>query len=110
MSKIINLLKENLAIKAGIGYIIGNFLNKGIVFFTIPIFTRLMTPDQFGLYSIYMTYELILVAIIGLSTHTSIRNGFYDFKNDFIKLIYESLPAFSFVLYWYLLMIQFLDV
>lgn len=87
MSKIINLLKENLAIKAGIGYIIGNFLNKGIVFFTIPIFTRLMTPDQFGLYSIYMTYELILVAIIGLSTHTSIRNGFYDFKNDFIKYV-----------------------
>ena len=32
--------KSNKVVKAGIGYVIGNYLLKGLTFFTLPIFTR----------------------------------------------------------------------
>ena len=35
----------NRVLKAGIGYTIGNYLLKGLSFFTIPIFTRLLTTQ-----------------------------------------------------------------
>ncbi|WP_432762187.1 hypothetical protein [Streptococcus suis] len=37
--------------KAGIGYIIGNYFLRGIGFLTLPLFSRLLTTEDFGEYS-----------------------------------------------------------
>lgn len=76
-------IKDSRVIKAGVGYLIGNCLVKGMAFFSLPLFTRLMTPENFGLYSIYLSYEAIIVLIIGLALHSSIKNAYYDFKENF---------------------------
>ena len=47
---------NNKILKAGIGYTIGNVLIRGIAFISLPVFTRIMTPENFGLYNIYLTY------------------------------------------------------
>lgn len=75
-------------IKAGAGYTIGNILIKGISFISLPVFSRLLTPSDFGLFNTYVAYEAIIVIVIGLGMHASIKTAYYDYRgkqNTFIS-------------------------
>lgn len=80
-------LKKNRVIKAGIGYTIGNYLLKGINFLTVPIFTRLMSTNDYGIYSIYMTYDAIITTFIAFSLHSSLKNAKYKYKEKFNEYV-----------------------
>ena len=54
---------SNRVLKAGIGYTIGNYLLKGLSFFTIPIFTRLLTTQDYGKYNVFLSYENIIFVL-----------------------------------------------
>lgn len=68
------------AIKAGIGYTIGNILIRGVSFLLLPIFSRLMDTDQFGIYNAFLSYDSILYVITGLALHSSVKSAHYTFK------------------------------
>lgn len=72
---------ENKAVKAGLGYTIGNVLIKGINFISIPIFSRLLSTEEFGIYNVFISYETILFTLIGLAIHTSIRSAKVKFQD-----------------------------
>lgn len=82
---------------AGIGYILGGILIKGIAFITTPIFSRLMTPEEFGALNAYLSYESILVVLIGFQfagclknakiKYADIPNGMNSFFSDVIVLL-----------------------
>lgn len=93
------------AFHAGLGYTIGNILIKGINFLTLPLFSRLMTTEQFGTYNIFLSYDAVLSIILGLAMHTSVKSAHYQFKDtdryvSSIALFYilSSLLFFLFVL------------
>ena len=85
------------AIKSGVWYIFANFLTKGVGFLTTPFFTRLMTQEDYGLYSNYVSW-LGTFTIVGLlnagATFISAR---FDFKDDFDGYISSSLALSSLV-------------
>ena len=68
---------SNRVLKAGIGYTIGNYLLKGLSFFTIPLFTRLLTTQDYGKYSVFLSYEDIVFVLIGFAIHSSYKNARY---------------------------------
>ena len=68
-------------LKAGIGYIIGGVLIKGIAFITTPIFTRLLTTDEFGVLNTYLSYEAIMAVIIGFQFAASLKSAKIEFEN-----------------------------
>lgn len=68
--------------KASIYYLIGNLFNKGIVFLTIPIFTRMLSTSEYGIVNTYLSWVPILSLILGLSLTNTIRNAYVDFKED----------------------------
>ena len=70
-------------IKAGIGYTVGNYLLKGLSFITIPIFTRIMSTSDYGLYNTYLSYEALLFVIVGFSFHASLKNAKYKYNERF---------------------------
>lgn len=70
-------------IKASIGYTVGNYLLKGLSFITIPIFTRIMSTSDYGLYNTYLSYEALLFVIVGFSFHASLKNAKYKFNEKF---------------------------
>lgn len=82
-----NKSSGNKVIKAGIAYTIGNYLIKGMRFLTIPIFTRLLSTEDYGLYNTYIAYESILFLIIGCQLHTSFKNAKYKFRDSFNKYV-----------------------
>lgn len=80
-------LKANTVISAGLGYTIGNVLIKGINFLALPFFSRIMTTEEIGIYSIFVAYEAILFVIIGMALHSCIRSASYEFENEIDKFI-----------------------
>ncbi|GAA6492347.1 oligosaccharide flippase family protein [Candidatus Bariatricus faecipullorum] len=71
--------KGNVA-KASIGYTIGNYFLKGIGLITVPIFSRLLTTSDFGIYNTFLAYEAILYLFIELALHESLKNAKYKFE------------------------------
>ena len=55
------------ALKSGIWYTAANFLTKSIGFITTPIFTRLMTHDEFGLYNNFTSWTSTLTILVTLN-------------------------------------------
>lgn len=73
--------KKNNAAKAGIGYVIGNILIKGLSFLTLPLFARLMSTADYGLYTTYVSYESILALILGLGLYVSFKAAKIEFRD-----------------------------
>ena len=70
---------QSRVLKAGFGYTIGNYLLKGLSFFTIPIFTRLLTTQEYGKYNVFLSYENIIFVLIGFAIHSSYKNARYKY-------------------------------
>lgn len=88
--------------KAGFFYVATNFLAKAIALFTTPIFTRLLSPDEYGVFSLYTTWIGILSVVLslGISVGTLYRGlgKFKDRESDFISATLGLLSVFSLVL------------
>ena len=70
--------------KASTSYLIGGFFNKGMAFFTVPIFTRLLSTSDYGIVTTYNSWITILAMVVGFALHTGIRIAFVDYKNEMI--------------------------
>ncbi len=70
-------------VKAAVWFTVCNFLQKGIDVLTIPFFTRLLTTEQYGIYTIYRSwYNVILIfATLNLSAGV-FNNGMVKFENE----------------------------
>jgi O-antigen/teichoic acid export membrane protein len=74
-------------IKSAGWYTVTEFFLKGATFLTIPIFTRILTPSDYGLASVYLSWVSILTIIIGLNLNTSITRGRFDYKDDYDNFV-----------------------
>lgn len=64
--------KMSVVAKAAIWFTFATILQKGISFFTVPIFTRIMTTEQYGQFSVYLSWISILTILGGMDFHTCI--------------------------------------
>lgn len=70
-------------VKSGIAYTVCNVILRGISFLTAPLFIRLLSPDEYGRYSVFLSFEGIIFIFSGLAIHSSIKNAKYDMKDSF---------------------------
>lgn len=96
--KKIKVLINNKIIKAGSWYTFTNFFVKGLAFITIPIFTRILSTEDYGLVSLYNTWVLVLSIVIGLSLNESIRRGKYDFPEEYDQFS-SSITALTVIIF-----------
>lgn len=78
---------SNKVLKAGAGYVIGNYLLKGITFLSAPIFTRLLSTSEYGDFNTYLSFESIFYIVVGLCLHASINNAKYKYEQKFNEYI-----------------------
>lgn len=74
-------------LRAGVVYTLANVLLRGISFLTIPLFIRLLTPEEFGRYSVFISFESIIFMFSGLTLHSSVKNAKYDKQDDYDSYI-----------------------
>lgn len=72
--------QSSKVIKAGLGYTIGNYLIKGLSFITLPIFTRMMSTGDYGIYNSFSAYSNLLFVLAGIAIHSSYRNAKLKYK------------------------------
>ena len=68
------ITKPNAA-RASAGYMVGNILIKGLSFLVLPIFARILSTSDFGLYNTFSAYASILSCLIGFGMAASLRNA-----------------------------------
>jgi O-antigen/teichoic acid export membrane protein len=73
----------------------GKFVLHGISFFTAPIFTRLLTPSDYGQVAVYSAWVSLFSLFIGLQTHGSIANAKVKFGDDKIGSYLSSIMTLS---------------
>ncbi|MGO4995024.1 oligosaccharide flippase family protein [Jeotgalibaca porci] len=79
---LIKTLKESKLVQASFWYTIGNIFIKGINFITIPLFTNLMTVNEYGQINNFLAMATIMGIFVGLSLYGSINNANFDFKDN----------------------------
>lgn len=75
--------KMSVVSRATLWFMMCSFLQKGLSFITTPIFTRLLTQEQFGLYSVYNSWLQILIIISTFRLDYSVFNkGMSKYPED----------------------------
>ena len=70
-----NWLKKNSLLNSAIWYTIGTFILKGVNFFTTPIFSRLLSTDDYGVVTIYSTWTAIVSILIGMGINGTVGSA-----------------------------------
>ena len=84
-------LKNNL-IKKFLSFSIGGYINIIIGLITVPITTRILSPEQYGISSLITTITNFMFTICCLGTEQGFVRFFYDEKeNNRGKLLYNCL-------------------
>lgn len=73
----------NVEIKASLAYTVCSILMKCLSFVTMPLFTRLLTQEQYGQYSVYLSWSGILVIFTTLNlAYGSFSTAMVKFEKD----------------------------
>ena len=95
----IERIDKKLLVKTSFWYTISMFLTRGIGFITTPVFTRLMTKEQYGDFAVYASWQSILLTICSLELEGTINRARFDYpeRKDFQSYISSALVLTSVV-------------
>lgn len=70
-------------VKASLWFVVSNIIQKGASLFSTPIFTRLLTTEQYGIYSVYQSWYSIIAIFATLNLSAGVyNNGMIKWPND----------------------------
>jgi O-antigen/teichoic acid export membrane protein len=78
---------NELAFKSGSWYAVANILTRSAGIITAPIFTRLLSPADYGMASNFAAWLGILLVITGLGLPYSIGNAKVDYPSELNKYL-----------------------
>ena len=98
------------AIQAGFAYTIASFLVAGISFITTPIYTRILSVEEYGSFNNFTSWLSILMIVITLKLSASFISARFDFKETFDKYIFSIMTLNVIIVIFCLLIINiFID-
>ena len=77
------------AIKSGIYYTLANFISKGLLLISTPIFARLLTKNEFGDYSNFTSWMTLALVIVTLNVEASLMSAKYDYSDTYEKYCFS---------------------
>lgn len=86
------------AAKAGFIFLICAFLQKGISTLTTPIFTRLLSTEEYGAYNVYVSWSSIIAIFITLKIPSSVLQQAYVKFSEEKNQLASSMQGLSLVL------------
>jgi O-antigen/teichoic acid export membrane protein len=96
-------LKNNLT------YNIGNFFTLGISIFLLPIYTKYLSPNEFGIIDLFMVIGTFINLTIALEISQGLGRYYQEAKNDREKKDYTSSAFwFTFLVYSLFFFLSFL--
>jgi len=68
-------------------YFLADLSNKAIGFISIPILTRILTEEEYGLLAVFSAYAGILTIILSFNLTTSVERYYFEEKDDFKEFL-----------------------
>ena len=62
-------------VKASFWFVLCNIMQRGVSLLSTPIFTRIMTTEQYGLYSVYNSWYSIILILATLNLSSGVYNN-----------------------------------
>jgi O-antigen/teichoic acid export membrane protein len=85
-------------------YLSAELIVKAIGLISIPIFTRLLSPEEYGVYAIFLSFVAVMNIISSLNMHTSVDRYYFEEKGNFASFVGSNI---FFVLLFQLLLIVY---
>ncbi|MEX2485552.1 MAG: oligosaccharide flippase family protein [Brumimicrobium sp.] len=86
MFKIISVLKKNLF--QGFAVYLGtSVIKKAIPFFLLPILTRYLSTEEYGILAIYQVFISFGMPVVGMNMQTNITRNFFSKSKEFVARI-----------------------
>lgn len=86
----------SLPVKASLWYTICSIINKSMALLSTPIFTRVMSEEQYGQFAIFQSWVSILIIFTSLNIFLSgYQKGLILFKNDIDQFTSAQLGIIS---------------
>ena len=82
-----NINTNKIAFKSGSWYVAANILTRSVGIITAPIFTRLLSPSDYGVASNFIAWLGILLVFTGIGLPYSIGNAKVDYPSELKKYI-----------------------
>ncbi len=79
------------AFKSGIWYIVANFLTAASSFLITPVFTRLLTREQYGVYNNFTSWQSIFAILCTFNVTASLICARYDYKDNLDQYIFSAI-------------------
>lgn len=101
MNKFKNLflyLTKSKVVKSGTWYLISEIVLKGMAFITIPIFTRLLTVEDYGIVSVFASLVGVMAVITGADLQITVGRAKQDFGNNY-KRFFSSVLILSLIFF-----------
>lgn len=77
-------------------YFYGNMAVKALGFISVPIFTRLLTPEDYGIVNVVTSLTQIFIVLMMLNVQGSISRYYFEEQNDYPKFV-GNIISFLFV-------------
>ena len=85
------------AVKASMALLFANMVLKGLSMISGPIFTRIMSADQYGIVSTFQSWQNMLAVIVTLNLSQGVfNNGMLEFKENRIEIQFALLSITAF--------------
>ena len=63
-------------------YTLGNILPQAVNFFLLPVYTKYLSPDQYGIVNSMQVLQSVLIILFSLSLERSIYRLYWDFNTE----------------------------
>lgn len=97
----------NTPAKAAIWFMLCSILQKGIALITTPIFTRILSPEDFGLYTVYLSWADIIIIFVTLRLEMSVfskgMSRYRDNRSGYVasmQMLTTITTVVCLLLYW----------
>jgi O-antigen/teichoic acid export membrane protein len=77
------------------GFTIGTIIQQLIIFLSIPIFTRLLPPEELGIFMLFTAFSLVVSHLTWFGSNQSIIKQYPEIKNNDNKKYLSSIYSFS---------------
>src|SRR5690606_11417404 len=84
--------------RAGAWNSAASFLTKGMGFLTVPLFTRLMTTEEFGTFNALAAVQTLFVVVFGLEAYRTVNRARFDFDRDELQRYQFSMLCLGVIL------------
>ena len=88
-------------VKSILNYLSPSLLSSLMPLITLPIMTRFLTPEDFGIIALASSFPSLITSLIGCNIDIAAQRYYFEYRKDFLKVssLINSTTAFLFFVY-----------